>query len=207
MTYFGLQLLGAVLLHTFGQGGADDASAATLRGSISQPASTPSGRMSPSMAPPPRDAAEPNVTASGTSEVLGSWWCEPVGGVCGGPWKWPKTCCGNAKCKKLLGGDGTMKCVEQRPEPRCVPSKVDCGGPGRRTERCCGSATCEKLLGGDGTMRCVEHHSEPQCVAPHAECGGPGRRTMPCCGPEFSCKAPHTGAVHHTSAVMKCVRR
>merc|ERR1712060_601785 len=140
------------------------------------------------------DSAELNST--GMMEALANWWCEPVGGVCGGPWKWPKKCCGNAKCQKLLGGDGTMKCVEEHPEQQCVPIHGECGGPGRRTETCChGKCESPSFVGGNGIMKCVDK----QCAAQHAECGGPGRQTLPCCAPELSCKSPFG------SAVMKCM--
>jgi len=138
------------------------------------------------------DSAELNST--GAMEALASLWCAPVGGVCRGKWlPWQKKCCGSAKCQKLLGGDGTYKCVEEHPVQQCVPNHGECGGPGRRTETCC-HGTCENQLGG-GVMKCVDK----QCVAPHAECGGPGRQTLRCCSPEFSCKAPFG------SAVMKCM--
>merc|ERR1712050_493893 len=94
-------------------------------------------------------------------EALASWGCEPVGGVCGGPWKWPRKCCGKAKCQKLLGGDGTMKCVEEHPEQQCVPTSGECGGPGRRTETCCHGVCESQSLGGSGIMKCVEKHMEP----------------------------------------------
>merc|ERR1711972_379265 len=82
------------------------------------------------------DATDTNST--GMLDTFTSWWCEPVGGVCGGPRKWPKKCCGNAKCERLLGGDGTKKCVEQHPvHQQCVHSHGECGGPGRRTLPCC----------------------------------------------------------------------
>merc|ERR1712151_2647 len=52
---------------------------------------------------------------------MGSSWCTPVDGKCGGrlgPYHWHKKCCGSAKCQKLLGSpDGTMKCVQEQQGP------------------------------------------------------------------------------------------
>jgi len=143
------------------------------------------------------ESAVQNST-QGFLESLAARWCEQPGGICGGPWKLPKLCCVKAKCESLLEGDGTKKCVEQHPEPRCAPVGHECGHRGQQQQQhsCCGNARCEKLLGGDGTMKCVEQHPADQtCAREHAECGGPGRLTIPCCAPHFSCKAPWHGAV------------
>merc|ERR1712176_681404 len=122
---------------------------------------------------------------------------EPVGGICGGPWKWPKLCCGGAKCEKLLGGDGTMKCVQQHPaDETCAQEHADCGGPGRRTIPCCAPHFFCKEPWPGAVMKC---EAERTCAKAYAECGGPGRLTIPCCAPHLSCKAPWAGAV------MKCM--
>merc|ERR1711933_424075 len=64
------------------------------------------------------------LNSTGIIEALTSWWCEPVGGVCGGPWKLAKKCCGNAKCQKMLGGDGTMKCSRSTQSSSvCLPTE------------------------------------------------------------------------------------
>merc|ERR1712183_443131 len=97
--------------------------------------------------------------------------CVPTNGECGGPGRQTETCC-HGKCQKLLGGDGTMKCVE---EQQCVPTNGECGGAGRHTETCChGKCESQPFVGGSGIMKCVDK----QCAAPHAECGGPGRQAL-----------------------------
>jgi len=119
--------------------------------------------------------------------------CVPSNGECGGPGRRTETCCGRAKCTKLMGG-GVMKCVEARrlaEEPNsvqtensslptssstgnlseaaaglwCTPVDDKCGGtlgPFNWHKKCCGNAKCQKLFGSpDGTMKCVEEQPEP----------------------------------------------
>merc|ERR1712084_158549 len=61
------------------------------------------------------------LNSTGMSAAAADLWCTPIDDKCGGtlgPFKWHKKCCGNAKCQKLFGSpDGTMKCVEEQPEP------------------------------------------------------------------------------------------
>jgi len=121
--------------------------------------------------------------------------CKQVGQVCGGPGQWQQSCCGNAKCQKLFGGDGTMKCVkENHGGNQCKQVGQVCGGPGQWTQSCCGNAKCQKLFGGDGTMKCVkENHGGSgynpgnQCKQAGEKCGGPGQQTLTCC--RGQCKA------------------
>merc|ERR1719330_1027662 len=95
------------------------------------------------------------LNSTGTLEALASWWCQPVGGVCGGPWKWPKKCCGNAECQALLGGDGTKKCVEKHVEKHCAARHGECGGPGRQTLPCCARGFVCKAPFGSAVMKCM----------------------------------------------------
>jgi hypothetical protein len=121
--------------------------------------------------------------------------CRDEGGICGGPGRLPRPCCGSLRCETLLGGDGERRCASRQ---ECVPLGQVCGQNSQESQSCCGAGTCKSLLGGDGTMKCVEQQ-QPTCVAVGAECGGPGRLKQACCSGQ--CEQLLGGSV------MKCVQQ